>query len=199
MKRTTSAEDIAASDGTDRRTFLTRMASTGIGVGLLGIGLSSRADGAPGPMKSGLTEQDFRMGVIGPAELSLVTSQIAVQRATKADAREFARFELREAIAVTTVLKELRTRVPAMTAKARATLAEIRAAAPGADFDRAYIMAQHENHVFLRDLATAYLKNTTPRELTFAEQQGRHLATLSLNQFTEHVEITARILRELHA
>ena len=105
--------------------------------------------------------------------------------------------ELREAIAVTTVLKELKTPVPPMDAGARATLTKIETAAPGLDFDRAYITAQYENHVFLRDLATAYLANTTPNEPTFPEQQGRHLATLALNQFTEHVELTARILKEL--
>lgn len=183
----------------DRRVFLTRVTAAGVGVGLLGLSASARAGGAAGPMKSGLTERGFRLGVIGPAELSLVTSQIAVQRATNANAREFARFELREAIAVTTVLKELGTPVPPMDAKSRATLARIQTAAPGLEFDRAYIMAQYENHVFLRDLATAYLKNTTPQERNPAEQQGRHLATLALNQFTEHVEITARIMRELQS
>ncbi|GGR23152.1 hypothetical protein GCM10008957_38870 [Deinococcus ruber] len=150
-------------------------------------------------MKMGLTEKDFRMGVIGPATLSLLTSQIAVQKASQADAREFAGFELREAIAVTTVLKELKTPVPPMDAKARATLAKIQNTPSGHEFDVAYITAQHDNHVFLRDLATAYLKNTTPNEPTFVEQQGRHLATLALNQFIEHVELTARILKELQA
>ena len=86
-----------------------------------------------------------------------------------------------------------------MDVKAKATLAMIQGAVPGREFDVAYITAQYDNHVFLRDLATAYLKNTTPAEPTFAEQQGRHLATLALNQFTEHVELTARILKELQA
>lgn len=180
----------------DRRTFLTRLTVAGVSVGLLGLG-TSQAGGASIPMKMGLTEKDFRMGVIGPATLSRIVSQLAVQRATQANAREFARFELREAIAVTTVLKELKTPTPPMDAKAEATLAGIQGAAPGREFDVAYIKAQYDNHVFLRDLATAYLKNTTPSEPSFAEQQGRHLATLALNQFTEHVELTARILKEL--
>jgi len=177
-----------------RRTFLTRLTAAGLSVGLLGV---STHTGAAGMMKTGLTEKDFRMGVIGPATLSRIVSQLAVLRATQADAKEFARFELREAIAVTTVLRELKTPTPPLDAKAKDTLAKIRGAAAGHDFDVAYISAQHENHVFLRDLATAYLKNTTPNEPTFAEQQGRHLATLALNQFTEHVELTARILKEL--
>ena len=69
----------------------------------------------PMPDVSGTrTHQQFEMGVIGPAQLSLVTSQIAVDRARKADAREFAGFELTEAIAVTTVLKQLGNSVPPM-------------------------------------------------------------------------------------
>ena len=183
-------------DMNDRRTFLTKLTAAGLGAGLLGL---SGTASAAGMMKMGLTEKDFRMGVVGPATLSRIVSQLAVLRATQADAREFARFELREAIAVTTVLRELKTPTPPMDAKAKATLAKIQGAAPGRDFDVAYIAAQYDNHVFLRDLATAYLKNTTPSEPTFAEQQGRHLATLALNQFTEHVELTARILKELQA
>lgn len=192
--------DLSTSDLTaetnDRRMFLSKLAAAGLGVGLLGL---SDAAAANMPMKMGLTEKDFRMGVVGPATLSRIVSQLAVLRATQANAREFARFELREAIAVTTVLRELKTPTPPMDAKAKATLAMIQGAAPGREFDVAYITAQYDNHVFLRDLATAYLKNTTPAEPTFAEQQGRHLATLALNQFTEHVELTARILKELQA
>ena len=139
------------------------------------------------------------MGVIGPAMLSLATSQIAVDRARKADAREFAGFELPEAIAVTTVLKQLGTPVPPMDAKAQATLDKIRSAAPGAAFDRAYIDAQYENHVFLRDLATAYLGNSPPNPNDMMEMHGRHLATLALATFKEHTMITRRIAHELRA
>src|ERR1700759_4143558 len=56
--------------------------------------------GMPKPVK---TEALFRMGVIGPATLSLMSSELAVKKATQANAKEFAGFELREAIAVSTV------------------------------------------------------------------------------------------------
>ncbi|MVN86243.1 DUF4142 domain-containing protein [Deinococcus sp. HMF7620] len=192
-------QDSETSTQLNRRTLITGLTATGIGIGFLNVNSTAQAGGAGAPMKMGLTERDFRLGVIGPAELSLITSRIAVSRATQANAKEFAGFELREAVAVTTVLKELGTPVPPMDAKAKATLTKIQSAAPGREFDLAYITAQHENHIFLRDLATAYLSNTVPNEKTFAEQQGRHLATLALNQFTEHVELTARILRELQS
>lgn len=140
-------------------------------------------------------EKEFRMGVIGPAELSLITSQIAQAKASNRNAKEFAGFELTEAIAVTGVLKDLGTPVPPMDAKATATLAKIKNTPAGPEFDKVYIAAQLENHEFLRDLAANYLskgKLAGP-----AENQGRHLATLSLAVFKEHVAITQRILNEL--
>ncbi len=149
---------------------------------------------APTPMAS--NEKEFRVGVMGPAELSLVTSQIAVSKATNKNAKEFAGFELTEAIAVTKVLEDLATPVPPMDAKAKATLAKIKAAKPGMDFDKAYIQAQLENHEFLRDLTQNYLKNAAGKTSP-AENQTKHLATLTLAVFKEHVAITSRILGEL--
>ena len=190
---------------TDRRKLLTGAAAALVAVPAMAIAQRHgrmRDDPAAMPMLdvSGTrTNQQFTMGVIGPAQLSLATSQIAVDRARRPDAREFAGFELTEAIAVTTVLRQLGTPVPPMDAKAQATLNRIRSAAPGAAFDRAYIDAQYENHVFLRDLATAYLGNSPPNPSDMAEMHGRHLATLALATFKEHTMITQRIARELRA
>ena len=150
------------------------------------------ASGAP----VAANEKEFRQGVIGPAELSLASSRIASTKATQKNAKEFAGFELTEAIAVTTVLKDLATPVPAPDAKAQATLAKIKSMPAGAAFDKAYIQAQYENHVFLRDLATDYLKNSAGKTSP-AESQTRHLATLALANFKEHVAMTKRILGEL--
>lgn len=140
-------------------------------------------------------EKEFRMKVLGPAELSLATSQIAVSKATQKNAKEFAGFELTEAIAVTGVLKDLGTPIPAMDAKAKATLAKIKTTPAGSAFDKAYIAAQLENHEFLRDLAQDYLGKG--KMAGAAESQTRHLATLALAVFKEHVAITKRILGEL--
>ena len=190
---------------TDRRTILTGAAAALVAIPAMAVAqrhgrMMNDPAAMPMPDVSGTrTSQEFTMGVIGPAMLSLATSQIAVDRARKADAREFAGFELTEAIAVTTVLKQLGTPVPPMDAKAQATLDKIRSAAPGAAFDRAYIDAQYENHVFLRDLATAYLGNSPPNPNDMMEMHGRHLATLALATFKEHTMITQRIARELRA
>jgi putative membrane protein len=189
----------------DRRSFL--KVATAASLGLAGLALSSTTSLAqdsptiatdPGAqMMNPSNAKEFAMAVIGRAELSLVTSKIAVDRASKADAKEFAGFELTEAIAVTSVLKDLGTSVPTMTAKAKATLEKIKNSSAGHEFDKAYIQAQYDNHVELRDLTEAYLKHPAPPKSDMAEGQGRHLGTLSLAVFKEHVMITKRILGEL--
>lgn len=180
---------------------LTGAIALGAGMSFTTSLLSSlSADAAPVPGNQqpvARNEKAFRMGVIGPAELSLATSQIAVNKATNKNAKEFAGFELGEAIAVTGVLKDLGTPVPPMTAKAKATLEKIKSTPAGAEFDKVYIQAQLENHEFLRDLAQSYISKG--KLAGAAENQGRHLATLSLAVFKEHVAITSRILKELGA
>ena len=194
---------------TNRREFLKTSVK---GAAVLGVGLSSlsllttaqaAADKAdvsmPGDKKPVTNEELLRLAIIGPAELSLVTSQLAVEKATNKNTKEFAGFELTEAIAVTTVLKELGTPVPAPDAKAKATLEKLKSAEKGAAFDEAYITAQLENHEFLRDTAEDYLKRTEGSKENKAEQQTQHLATLALATFKEHVAITKRISGELKA
>ena len=197
-------------DSVSRRAVLTRIAATGLGLTVLGLPKTAQAASTPQqpeaetghsypmPTPNAQTEEQFRMGVIGPATLSLVTSQIAVDKATDAEAKEFANFELREAIAVTTVLESLGTPVPPMDAIARATLEGIETAPKGAAFDEAYITAQLANHEFLRDLAESYLKNSAGNT-SMPELHGRNLATLALSTFKEHVVLTKNILSTVQA
>ncbi len=143
------------------------------------------------------TASQFYIGVLGPAELSLSTSQLAVEKATQKDAREFAGFELGEAITVNMVLKDIGATAPAMTTSGMATL-QMAKSSTGAAFDRAYIGFQLENHEFLRDLADAYVHNSAGATDPM-EKQGRHLAMLMLAVFKEHVAICKRINGELKA
>ncbi|WP_460972349.1 DUF4142 domain-containing protein [Spirosoma migulaei] len=189
------------SDNTPRRDFFKKSVSgtlaMGIGMPLLTslfTPISAEASALTDTPQA-VTEKEFRQGVIGPAELSLATSQIAVSKATNKYAKEFAGFELEEAKAVTSVLKDLGTPVPAMNAKAQATLTKIKTTT-GAAFDKTYIQAQLENHEFLRDLAQNYLKNSMGKTSP-AESQTRHLATLALAVFKEHVALTKQILGQL--
>ncbi|RYG69200.1 DUF4142 domain-containing protein [bacterium] len=145
-----------------------------------------------------MNEKHFRLGVIGPIELSLAASKIAVSKAADRDTREFAGFELSEAIGVTSVLKELRTAVPAMDAKARAAITTLKNTPQGELFDKAYIQAQLDNHIVMRDLAQNYLKNSAGKT-SMAEIHTRHIATLMLSSCTEHIALTTRILDGLTA
>lgn len=191
-----------AIDITPRRDFfkksMTGTLALSAGMPLMASLVSSLTAEAASPFTdspTAATEKEFRQGVIGPAELSLVTSQLAVSKATNRYAKEFAGFELEEAKAVTAVLKDLGTPIPAMNVKAQATLTKIKTTT-GAAFDKAYIQAQLENHEFLRDLAQNYLKNSMGKTSP-AESQTRHLATLALAAFKEHVSLTRQILGHL--
>ncbi len=149
------------------------------------------------PNTSASNEEEFRMGVMPRAELSLATSRIAKERATQANTKEFAGFEFEEAVAVLSVLKSLKTPTIVLNAKAEGTLNEIETASQGAAFDRAYIAAQLKNHEELYELADNYLTNAPVDESDDAEMQGRRLATLARATFKEHVLICTRISREL--
>ncbi len=198
--------DVVNNVSANRRSFL--KGATAAGFGLAGMAVlpvtNSFAQDSPtigtdpgANIMNPRNAKEFSMAVMSRAELSLVTSKIAVDRASKADAKEFAGFELTEAIAITTVLKELGTPVPTMTPKAKATLDKISNSSAGAEFDKAYIQAQYENHVELRDLTQSYLGQSAPPKSDMAENQGRHLGTVALATFKEHVMITHRILGEL--
>lgn len=96
-----------------------------------------------------------------------------------------------------TVLKNLETPTPAIESKQQETLNKIETTPAGAEFDKAYIQAQLENHEELYELADNYLNNSDPETSDPAEQQGRNLATLSRATFKEHVLICKRIAGEL--
>ena len=141
----------------------------------------------------------FFSAVLPRAEMSLSTSQLAVEHATNRNAHEFAGFELGEAITVNMVLKDILTSVPAMDKTAEMSLVEkMKGTTKGGAFDRAYIAFQLENHEHLRDLADAYLANSAGASDP-AEKQGRHLGALMLAVFKEHVAICKRISGELKA
>lgn len=193
-----------------RRSLLAGAAAAGLGLAVLGLSPGALAAKKPNqpeadtghdypmPKPHAKSEMEFRMGVIGPATLSRMTSEIAVDRATDEEVKRFANFELREAIGVTTVLKEMGTPTPPMSADARATLEKIKNTPAGPEFDRVYIKAQLANHEFLRDLAAGYLANSAGHT-SMSEMHGRHMAMLTLGQFKDHVVLTKDLLKTMNA
>jgi predicted outer membrane protein len=146
---------------------------------------------------SALTEKDFRNGVMPRAQLSVMASQLAVDKATQANAKEFAGFELEEAIAVVKVLKSLNTPTQPISAEGSAFIEKLKSAS-GNEFDKLYMQAELTNHEFLRDLAKSYLDNSEGKT-SAAEKEIQHLATLTLFAFHEHVALCKRIYGEVTA
>jgi putative membrane protein len=87
-----------------------------------------------------MTEKDFNNSVIVPVQFSLATSKIAVDKARNKNVKEFAGFELAEAIAVTSILKDLGTMIPEMNEEAKTAFTEIESNEEGIGFDKIYIM-----------------------------------------------------------
>ncbi|MDX8456270.1 DUF4142 domain-containing protein [Mesorhizobium sp. VK9D] len=143
------------------------------------------------------TVEQFGKQVIGRADLSRLACEIALKQSVRADAKEFATYELMEAETVIDVLNHLGVATPVMGKDALGVLDHIRNS-EGVAFDKAYIGAEYENHVFLRDLASAYLKNSAGSQ-SVDERHGRQLASLALFAFTEHAAITHRISQSITA
>lgn len=143
------------------------------------------------------TAEQFYMGVLPRAEASLVTSKVAVQSTTNLNANEFAGFELGEAITVNMVLKDIVNKSNSNDGSLAPVIEEIKAA-KGDRLNKAYITFQLQNHEYLRDLADAYLQHSAGAT-NAAEKQGRHMGSLMLAVFKEHVAICKRISAELSA
>jgi uncharacterized protein DUF4142 len=145
------------------------------------------------------TAQQYAAQAIGRAELSRATCEAAMEKATRPDVRELAGYELMEAKAIISVLRDLGAPAPQMAPDAKGVLDMVTAASKGNAFDRAYITTQSENHAYLRDLTAAYLENSDPRTSDARERQCRQLATLALCTFTEHAATANRISRDIRA
>jgi hypothetical protein len=73
-----------------------------------------------------VSSKDFRTGVMPRAQLSMQASKLAVDKAVQKDTKEFAGWELMEAIAVINVLKDAGTPVSPMGEEGRAFLEKLK-------------------------------------------------------------------------
>jgi predicted outer membrane protein len=138
-----------------------------------------------------MDENDFRNGVMPRAQLSKAASQLAIDKATQKNAKEFAGFELMEATTVIDVLKDVGTPTAPLNEDGKAFIEKLKSAS-GNEFDKLYMHAELTNHEFLRDLAESYLKKAG------GDKETRHLATLALFAFKEHVALCKRIYGEVN-
>jgi hypothetical protein len=158
-----------------------------------------RSRGARPDVSNVRTIQQYAAQAIGRVELTRAAAQAAMEKASRPDVRELAGYELMEAKAVISCLKELGAPVPPWGSDAKSALETISNASRGNAFDRAYITAQCENHAYLRDLTAAYLEGSDPQTSDPRERQGRQLATMALCSATEHAAIANRIAREIRS
>jgi len=183
-----------------RREFLRSSATIVAGVAGLASLLPSLSANAGGVGRiitdTPVTEAGFRMGVMPRAQLSILASQLAVEKATQLNAKEFAGFELEEAIAVVNVLQSFDTPTKPADDEAMKFIAKLKAAS-GNEFDRLYMQAELSNHEWLRDLASTYLGTATNHSM--ADREVRRIATLALFAFHEHVALCKRIYGEVSA
>ncbi|RFM29025.1 DUF4142 domain-containing protein [Deminuibacter soli] len=182
-----------------RRDFLKKSATIIAGLSMSGALLSSfHANGRNIRQLTGgtaITEDKFRSEVMPRAQLSILASQLAVDKAMQKNAKEFAGFELEEAIAVVKVLNDTQTPVPPMSEEGKALIEQLKSSS-GNDFDKLYMQAQLSNHEFLRDLAKTYLGDAKGKTSP-GEKETQHLATLALFAFNEHVALCKRIYGEV--
>lgn len=143
------------------------------------------------------TIDQFAALAIGRANLSRAASRLAVEEASRADAREFAGREFVEAETIVAVLEDLGTPLPQMGGERWAALAQIINAPAGRAFDTAFMTTEYDVHTYLRDLAGAYLRNSNANTTDCREHYGRQFAREALPAFSEHTGLTRRILREL--
>ena len=144
------------------------------------------------PLAEPRNAEAWRRGIVGPAQVTLAESRIALQKATNAMVKEFAGFEAEEATAITAVLKDLGTSPTAIDAATQGTIDQLNAVPQGPGFDQAYTTAMIENHRILLAFTESYLKNSGANG-DMAERHGRHLAMLSLVTIKEHLALTQRI------
>ena len=142
-----------------------------------------------------LTEKEFRDGIMPRAQLSVLASRLAIDKATQKNAKEFAGFELLEAETVVKLLADMDTAVVALNEENKGFIEKLKAAS-GNEFDRLYMEAELSNHEFLRDLAKNYLEGANGKN---SEKETQHIAMLALYAFTEHVALCKRIYGEVIA
>lgn len=175
----------------NRRTMLTAVAAAAALPALLSSTATfAQTAAAPGDAERKHADDTKKVG-----SLSLVTSRVAVEKASDPMVKEFAKWEVAEQETIADILRSMEmdgkaegalkppsdSEVEAMLdAEGKAALDKLRAAS-GAAFDKAYVTAQLDGHKKLLSIQEDYLKVGQNRE---------HLSVTKLarGQITEHID-----------
>lgn len=129
--------------------------------------------------------------------LSLMGSEMALNKAVDADVREFANFEATEQRAVAEILKTMGIKTPANLDAPFRAIAREHEAATGAEFDKVYSRAQLKAHQDLLVLMESLLQNSRRDDKNeFAAKQVARLATAAVK---EHIAHTEKLVAKLGA
>lgn len=144
-----------------------------------------------------VSEKEFRDGVMPRAQLSKAACELAIEKTTEKDVKQFAEWELMEATTVINVLKDLGTDFSPLSKEAQDFLSGLKALSEK-EFNQQYMGAELSNHEFLRDLAQNYIDGVDEK---LASQEGEiwHVANLALFAFTEHVGLCKKIAAEINS
>ncbi|MDI3320876.1 DUF4142 domain-containing protein [Pinibacter soli] len=144
-----------------------------------------------------VSEKEFRNGVMPRAKLSKLACEIALEKTSNTEIKEFAGWELMEATTVIEVLEDLGTSQTTLSSDASAILSKLKNLDESA-FEKEYMAAELSNHEFLRNLAHDYL-NTQQVKPLGKDKETWHVAGLALFAFTEHVGLCKKIITSLNA
>jgi putative membrane protein len=148
----------------------------------------------PASAEMGKPEMEHMQETMKAGSLSLATSRVAVQKATNAEIKQFAQFEVAEQEGIAEVLKSMKgDNMPATSGaapnaevqanlddKGKATLKKLQDAKSGAEFDREYVKVQTDGHNELLKIQENYIKAGRVREHV-------NVAKLARGHIKEHI------------
>lgn len=180
----------------NRRHVMRSLAAGAAGTALLATTLISTQALAQSDAPMGEAEMKHAADTKMVGSLSLATSRVALEKASDAMAKQFAKWEVAEQETIADILKTMESgsmkaegalhppseaEVEAMLdAEGKQKLADLKGMS-GADFDKAYVTAQLDGHKKLLTIQEDYLKVGQNRE---------HLsvAKLARGQVSEHID-----------
>lgn len=120
---------------------------------------------------------------------SLQTSELALTKASNVEVKMFAKFEVAEQQAISNILKDMGTVVPAPSEEGKAILTMLKSLS-GLDFDKAFMQAQVDTHKKLKEAVTALMNASTNKYV-------KHISSLALGTIQEHTERGQMLLHKL--
>lgn len=139
-------------------------------------------------------EMEYRTNLMALGSMSLMASELAEDKASNAEVKKFAAFEVSEQSAIASVLKDMKTQKAPMNEKDQAVMDQLKSAS-GAEFDRAYLQASQDTHERLEDLGENFLGASKSGEMK--EQHARHLATVTLPTIKQHITQSKELMATL--